>query len=113
MVELASRIKSVRLAKGYTLNRVAEISGLAKGLLSKVENFLVTSSLPSLPYELADAVGGEFEFQGGLFAGEHIGDAIEAKAEFRDLCADGVIFQMHHDEVKCRDPRSGSFVTKD
>lgn len=55
-VELASRIKSARLAKGYTLDRVSEISGLAKGLLSKVENFRVTPSLPSL-VKICEALG--------------------------------------------------------
>ncbi len=48
LVELASRIKAARLARGYTLDRVAELSGLGKGMLSKVENFRVTPSLPTL-----------------------------------------------------------------
>ncbi len=56
LVELASRIKSTRMAKGYTLDRVAEISGLGKGLLSKVENFRVTPSLPTLA-KLCEALG--------------------------------------------------------
>jgi len=56
LVELASRIKTARLAKGYTLERVAELSGLAKGLLSKVENFRVTPSLPSL-VKICEALG--------------------------------------------------------
>jgi transcriptional regulator with XRE-family HTH domain len=56
LVELSARIKAARLAKGYTLDRVAEISGLAKGLLSKVENFRVTPSLPSLA-KISEALG--------------------------------------------------------
>lgn len=56
LVELASRLKSARLSKGYTLDRVAELSGLGKGLLSKVENFRVTPSLPTLA-RLCDALG--------------------------------------------------------
>lgn len=56
LVELASRIKASRIAKGYTLDRVAEISGLGKGLLSKVENFRVTPSLPTLA-KLCEALG--------------------------------------------------------
>jgi transcriptional regulator with XRE-family HTH domain len=56
IVELASRIKAARMAKGYTLDRVAELSGLGKGLLSKVENFRVTPSLPTLA-KLCDALG--------------------------------------------------------
>jgi transcriptional regulator with XRE-family HTH domain len=56
VVELASRIKAARMSKGYTLDRVAEISGLGKGLLSKVENFRVTPSLPTLA-KLCEALG--------------------------------------------------------
>lgn len=56
LVELASRIKASRISKGYTLDRVAEISGLGKGLLSKVENFRVTPSLPTLA-KLCEALG--------------------------------------------------------
>jgi transcriptional regulator with XRE-family HTH domain len=56
LVELASRVKAVRISKGYTLDRVAEISGLGKGLLSKVENFRVTPSLPTLA-KLCEALG--------------------------------------------------------
>ncbi|RYD36101.1 MAG: cupin domain-containing protein [Verrucomicrobiaceae bacterium] len=56
LVELASRIKSARVSKGYTLDRVAEISGLGKGLLSKVENFRVTPSLPTLA-KICEALG--------------------------------------------------------
>lgn len=56
LVELASRLKSARLSKGYTLDRVAELSGLGKGLLSKVENFRVTPSLPTLA-RLCEALG--------------------------------------------------------
>lgn len=56
LVELASRIKSARLSKGYTLDRVAELSGLAKGLLSKVENFRVTPSLPTIA-KICEALG--------------------------------------------------------
>jgi len=48
LVELASRIRSVRVRRGYTLEHVAKLSGLAKGQLSKVENFRVTPSLPTL-----------------------------------------------------------------
>ncbi len=56
LVELASRVKTARVAKGYTLDRVEEISGLGKGLLSKVENFRVTPSLPTLA-KLCEALG--------------------------------------------------------
>lgn len=56
LVELASRIKAARLGRGYTLDRVAELSGLGKGMLSKVENFRVTPSLPTL-VKLCEALG--------------------------------------------------------
>lgn len=56
LVELATRIKNARQAKGYTLDRVAEMSGLGKGLLSKVENFRVTPSLPTIA-KLSEALG--------------------------------------------------------
>lgn len=56
LVELSSRIRTARRAKGYTLDRVAELSGLAKGMISKVENFRVTPSLPTL-VRLAEALG--------------------------------------------------------
>ena len=48
LVELASRIRTVRQRRGYTLEQMAKLSGLAKGQLSKVENFRVTPSLPTL-----------------------------------------------------------------
>ena len=48
LVELASRIRAARQSRGYTLDQVAGLSGLAKGQLSKVENFRVTPSLPTL-----------------------------------------------------------------
>ncbi|MGB0774475.1 MAG: cupin domain-containing protein [Akkermansiaceae bacterium] len=48
LVELATRVKNGRKSLGLTLDEVSERSGLAKGLLSKVENFRVTPSLPSI-----------------------------------------------------------------
>ena len=56
LFDLSSRIRAARLQKGYTLERVAELSGLGKGLLSKVENFRVTPSLPTLA-RICDALG--------------------------------------------------------
>lgn len=56
LVELASRIRAARVSRGYTLDRVSELSGLGKGLLSKVENFRVTPSLPTLA-RLCEALG--------------------------------------------------------
>ena len=35
---VATAIKSLRQDKGYSLNRLAELSGLSKGYLSKIEN---------------------------------------------------------------------------
>ncbi len=56
LVELATRLKAARIAKGYTLDRLAELSGLGKGLLSKVENFRVSPSLPTIA-KMCDALG--------------------------------------------------------
>lgn len=48
LVELAQRIRAARVERGLTLDQVSESSGLGKGLLSKVENFRVTPTLPTL-----------------------------------------------------------------
>lgn len=56
IVELAQRIRSARVNRGLTLDQVAESSGLAKGLLSKVENFRVTPTLPTL-VKLCETLG--------------------------------------------------------
>jgi transcriptional regulator with XRE-family HTH domain len=56
LVELAQRIRSARMARGLTLDQVSEASGLGKGLLSKVENFRVTPTLPTLA-KLCETLG--------------------------------------------------------
>ena len=48
LVELAQRLKTLRLDKRLTLEEVAEQTGLTRSWLSKVENFRVTPSLPAL-----------------------------------------------------------------
>lgn len=48
LVELATRIKAARKAQNLTLDQVAKRAELGKGLISKVENFRVTPSLPSV-----------------------------------------------------------------
>lgn len=48
MIELAQRLKSIRVERGLTLEEVASKAGLTRGWLSKVENFRVTPSLPAL-----------------------------------------------------------------
>jgi transcriptional regulator with XRE-family HTH domain len=48
LVELAQRLKSLRLEKRLTLEEVADRTGLTRSWLSKVENFRVTPSLPAL-----------------------------------------------------------------
>lgn len=42
------RIKSARKEKGMTLDVLSSRSGVAKGIISKVENFRVTPTLPSI-----------------------------------------------------------------
>lgn len=56
LVELAQRIRAARTARGLTLDQVSEASGLGKGLLSKVENFRVTPTLPTLA-KLCETLG--------------------------------------------------------
>lgn len=56
LVELAQRIRNARVARGLTLDQVSEASGLGKGLLSKVENFRVTPTLPTLA-KLSETLG--------------------------------------------------------
>ncbi len=56
LVELAQRIRAARIARGLTLDQVSEGSGLGKGLLSKVENFRVTPTLPTLA-KLCETLG--------------------------------------------------------
>ena len=48
MLELAQRLKAVRVERGFTLEEIASQAGLTRGWLSKVENFRVTPSLPAL-----------------------------------------------------------------
>ncbi|MES2791187.1 MAG: cupin domain-containing protein [Planctomycetota bacterium] len=56
LVELAQRIKNLRLEQRLTLEQVASKTGLTRSWLSKVENFRVTPSLPALG-EIASALG--------------------------------------------------------
>ncbi len=48
LVELAQRIRSLRLDRRLTLEAVALHTGLTRSWLSKVENFRLTPSLPAL-----------------------------------------------------------------
>jgi transcriptional regulator with XRE-family HTH domain len=56
LVELAQRIKNLRLDKRMTLEQVASKTGLTRSWLSKVENFRVTPSLSALG-QIAFALG--------------------------------------------------------
>ncbi len=56
LVELAQRIRSMRLDRRLTLEEVASRTGLTRSWLSKVENFRVTPSLPALG-KIAEALG--------------------------------------------------------
>jgi transcriptional regulator with XRE-family HTH domain len=55
-VELAQRIKRLRLERGLTVDEAAIQSGLTKSWWSKVENFRITPSLPAL-FRLASTLG--------------------------------------------------------
>ncbi len=56
LVELAQRIRTLRLDQRLTLEQVASRTGLTRSWLSKVENFRVTPSLPALG-QIAEALG--------------------------------------------------------
>jgi len=56
LVELAQRIKARRRELNLTLEQVAARTGLTRSVLSKVENFRVTPSLPALG-KIAQALG--------------------------------------------------------
>lgn len=56
LVELAQRIRKLRLDRRMTLEQVASQTGLTRSWLSKVENFRVTPSLTALG-EIALALG--------------------------------------------------------
>ena len=48
LIQLSQRIRMLRIQRGYTLEQVSEMTGLTRGVLSKVENFRVTPSLATL-----------------------------------------------------------------
>ena len=56
LVELAQRIKLLRVQQSLTLEEVAQRTGLTRSWLSKVENFRVTPSLPALA-QIAQSLG--------------------------------------------------------
>lgn len=56
LVELAQRLRQLRLDRGMTLDEVAQKSGQTKSWLSRVENFRITPSLPALA-DLATSLG--------------------------------------------------------
>ena len=56
LIGLAQRIKAHRRDLGLTLEQVATRTGLTRSVLSKVENFRVTPSLPAL-VKIAGALG--------------------------------------------------------
>ena len=56
LIELAQRIKARRRGQNLTLEQIASRTGLTRSVLSKVENFRVTPSLPALG-KIAQALG--------------------------------------------------------
>lgn len=56
LVALAQRIQQLRKERGLTLQELAAQTGLTRSVLSKVENFRVTPSLPALA-RIAEALG--------------------------------------------------------
>ena len=55
-VELALRIKNLRKARKMTLVQLAQATGLTESMMSKIENFRVTPSLPAIS-TIARALG--------------------------------------------------------
>ena len=56
LLQLSQRIRDLRLKRGFTLEQVADQSGLTRSVLSKVENFRVSPSLATLG-KIARALG--------------------------------------------------------
>jgi transcriptional regulator with XRE-family HTH domain len=56
LIQLSQRIRLLRVQRGFTLEQVSEMTGLTRGVLSKVENFRVTPSLATLS-KIAGAFG--------------------------------------------------------
>ena len=48
LVNLGKQLKRIRQNKGLSLKQVAEMSDVSIGLISKIENFRTTPSLPVL-----------------------------------------------------------------
>jgi len=48
IIELSLRIRSLRKSRGMTLATLAQASGLTESMMSKIENFRVTPSLPAI-----------------------------------------------------------------
>ena len=56
LVQLSQRLRMLRTQRGYTLEQLSDLTGLTRGVLSKVENFRVTPSLTTLS-KIAEAFG--------------------------------------------------------
>lgn len=56
LVALAQRIGRLRKERKLTLQQVADLTGLTRSMISKIENFRITPSLPSLG-RIAAALG--------------------------------------------------------
>lgn len=56
LLQLSQRIREMRTSAGLTLEELAEKTGMTRGVISKIENFRVTPSLPTLA-KIAEAFG--------------------------------------------------------
>lgn len=65
LIQLGTRLRELRRARGKTLQELAEATGLTAGLISKIENF---RTIPSLPVLMAVAETLETDLA-ELFAG--------------------------------------------
>ena len=81
---IAERVREFRLRNGWTIGRLAEVCGLSKGMLSKIENAQASPSLATLA-RLAEALAVPFtaffrglsEEQDAIFVKAGTGLAIE------------------------------------
>ena len=62
--QIADKIKKIRKRKGYTLDQLGKLTGLSKGLLSRIENYQVSppiATMSKISYGLEVPIGIFFE----------------------------------------------------
>ena len=79
---IAQNIRSLRIAQGMTVDKLAVKSGFSKGFISQVENFRVSPSLKALN-KIADALGIDIHvlFQDGTQTPEYTFGSLDSGEE--------------------------------